>query len=409
MGFLGPLQVVGRCDVGRSRKQNQDYVGHRLTPAGMLLVVCDGMGGHSGGQLASRLAVETIEEICLSPPVAGESPQELLTRALEEANRRLRKVGRSDPAIHKLGSTVVVALVTDVGAYIAHVGDSRAYLQQGGHLSRLTSDHSVIQRMVDQGLLSEADAENHPNASVVSRALGQKDELEVECRPTPVPLGPGDRILLCSDGLSRMVGDPGIETLLAGNPDPERAAELLVAQANSLGGDDNVSVLIVEPLPARGGGPTGSVLMWVAAAALALSLVLMVTLGLVLAAGRSSQLSPPAPTRGDAGAGVSLPAPPSPDPAPSAGPPARSRPIVKPIIRLRPGAPYPPPATRAAIPDREPKQDSFGSDVLLPGGKRVVPGGRSGRETQIRRSRPRRPRRRSRDDVFDKGAFPNNE
>ena len=239
------LRVGHVTDAGRERVDNQDAVTELRTEFGHLLFVADGMGGHAGGQRASGLAVEAALDTFAGSDDFFGTTASMLRRVLESANKAIHDGAEESPDLKGMGSTGVAAVVRADGAYLAHVGDSRAYLLRAGGIARLTRDHTVVQRMLDDGLLGPAQAAGHPDASVLAKALGRDSGVEVELYSTPVPLMAGDRILLCSDGLYDVVEDPDIAT--AGIADsPAEAAQRLVDMANAAGGPDNITVLIAE-------------------------------------------------------------------------------------------------------------------------------------------------------------------
>lgn len=241
-------------DPGRdpAKQVNEDASGYAETPFGHLAVVCDGMGGHEAGREASQAAVRTIIEHARGSQ--AELPAGLvLKRAIEQAGRAVYALGGAAPPEHRPGSTCVALLIHPAGAEVAHAGDSRGYLVRRGHLERLTRDHSMVQELVDSGMLSPADALRHPEANKITRALGITPEVSVEVRAEPVPLEPGDVLLLATDGLTDLVSDPEILDVLERRVPSGTAVacQELVQLANSRGGHDNVTALVlaVRELP----------------------------------------------------------------------------------------------------------------------------------------------------------------
>lgn len=226
--------IGARSDVGRVRDGNEDsYLVQEP-----LFVVADGMGGHVAGDVASRLAVETIG----NEVPAGTVPDlRTLESAVKEANLAIWERAQSEPALQGMGTTCTLVLVVDDEARIAHVGDSRAYLLRDGKLEQITEDHTLVARMVKEGRLSAEEADHHPQRSIVTRALGVDSEVAVDT--TSVALKKGDRLLVCSDGLTSMIGTDQIREVLAGEPDPQSAADRLVDLANQAGGEDNITVV----------------------------------------------------------------------------------------------------------------------------------------------------------------------
>ena len=226
------VRVGAATDIGLVREGNEDsYLVEQP-----LFAVADGMGGHRGGEVASRLALETIESLFRR----GEGA---LAEQVQEANRAVYERSSMDRAVAGMGTTLTAALVEADRARLAHVGDSRAYLFRRGELRMLTEDHTLVNRMVQQGEITEAEAERHPQRSVVTRALGVERSVPVD--EVIVDLEPGDRLLICSDGLTSMVDDAAIADLLGHQADPQRAAETLVDAANRAGGVDNTTVIVV--------------------------------------------------------------------------------------------------------------------------------------------------------------------
>lgn len=236
-------------DVGRQRAGgvNQDAALALDLPRGGLYAVADGMGGHAAGELAANLALDTLTQQYLD---GRGPPPERLAEAVQAANLAVLRhaVGESVG----MGTTLIVALVDRGAAIVAHVGDSRAYLLRGGQLQRLTDDHSWVAEQVRLGLLSEEEARTHQWKSVVNNALGGEERVRLEL--FGVPLKAGDRLLLCSDGLSGVVTEPELQGLLARPESPDGVARLLVDAANDAGGPDNITAVIVDcqqhqPLP----------------------------------------------------------------------------------------------------------------------------------------------------------------
>ena len=223
-------------DPGRRRRRNEDsYV---VRPP--LFAVADGMGGAQAGELASRIAVEAMGE------ESGSSGEERVATLIREANRRVFARSHEDAAASGMGTTMTAALVGDDGTVtIGHVGDSRAYLLRSGRLEQLTEDHSLVAELVRSGRLSAEEAESHPQRSVITRALGTDRDVDVDV--FTVRAEPGDLFLLCSDGLTTMVDDEEILSVVSeGRGDLEATARDLVSRANRGGGEDNITVVFFE-------------------------------------------------------------------------------------------------------------------------------------------------------------------
>jgi len=236
-----------RTDTGRKRRRNEDA----LVCEPPLFAIADGMGGAKAGEVASRLAAETLREQELGDLPAPEQTVELI----REANRRVFAYSSENASARGMGTTMTVALVEGNKVTIGHVGDSRAYLLRDEQLTQLTQDHSLVAELVRSGRLSAEEAESHPRRSVITRALGTDSEVEVDV----FSLQGQDRdiYLLCSDGLTSMVSDDEIASLLsASRDDLDEATRKLVAAANQAGGEDNISVVLfslegVEPEPGQ--------------------------------------------------------------------------------------------------------------------------------------------------------------
>ena len=223
-----------RTDVGSQRERNEDS----LIVSPPLFVVADGMGGHNAGDVASEVAVNTLAALAPTIPDV-----DLLGRAVESANHAVitesQKAGRNG-----MGTTITACVVQDEKIAIAHVGDSRAYLLHTGKLQQITRDHSWVADMVEQGQLTPEEARVHPNRSVITRALGSDPYMQPDLYE--VTASEGDRLLLCSDGLTGMVDDGSIQSMLARIRDPQRCAAALVNEAIANGGSDNITVIVVD-------------------------------------------------------------------------------------------------------------------------------------------------------------------
>jgi PPM family protein phosphatase len=234
------LEPFGATDAGKVRQNNEDALLVGEGKDETLFAVADGIGGFEAGEVASRIAVEVLRE--LEPGTPFET-------AIAEANRRILAVGRGDERLSGMGTTVVAVRFGGTPerpvAEVAHVGDSRAYLLRGGSMRPLTEDHSLVAELVRSGDLTRDQAAEHPQKNLITRALGAEDEVDVDTAVLPVEAG--DRILLCSDGLSDMVAEGRISEILAESPDdPEATARSLLSAALEAGGADNVTVVVVD-------------------------------------------------------------------------------------------------------------------------------------------------------------------
>ncbi|MGE5434077.1 MAG: Stp1/IreP family PP2C-type Ser/Thr phosphatase [Candidatus Doudnabacteria bacterium] len=222
-------------DIGRVRTHNEDSI--LAQPP--LFVVADGLGGHEAGEVASSMAVETLRDYAPRKPDA-----KALARAVRAANREVLRAAREGLGKQGMGTTMTAAIVEGTRIAIAQVGDSRAYLLHAGVLERVTEDHSMVADMIRMGQLTEAESRYHPNRSVITRALGTDPNMTAD--PYEFDAEPGDRLLLCSDGLTSMLEDAAIAEMLTGYRDPAVAARALVDASNDAGGHDNISVIIVD-------------------------------------------------------------------------------------------------------------------------------------------------------------------
>ncbi len=238
------LRVGAKSHVGKVRTDNQDRMGRFPSLHGELYIVADGMGGHKGGALAAAMTIDGFEAQLMNTP-PGVSPEQALQRAAQKVNFDIYQKANDDNETAKMGATLVLGLVRGNQLIVGHAGDSRAYLFRDGKLSRLTYDHSVVQRMIDHKILTEEQARNHPDASIITRAFGQEPELELEITP-PVDLRPGDGILLCSDGLSGYVDDGLIQQVIRRNTDAQQVTDALIDLALSVGGEDNVTIQFLQ-------------------------------------------------------------------------------------------------------------------------------------------------------------------
>ncbi|HWE08605.1 MAG TPA: Stp1/IreP family PP2C-type Ser/Thr phosphatase [Solirubrobacteraceae bacterium] len=243
--MLRAADTIWKTDTGRQRRDNEDNAFVRAP----LFVVADGMGGAQAGEVASALAVEEFQQ---KLPDEGSAEERLSTR-IREANRRIYERSRVEHEHAGMGTTLTAVYVEDDDLAVAHVGDSRAYIFRDGTLTRLTQDHSLVEELVRQGKLTEEQAAEHPQRSIITRALGI--ELDVEVDTWTYPVRAGDVVLLCSDGLTSMIDEDRIAEILAGEPNLEGAGERLIKAANDAGGRDNITVVLFRLEDA--GGPAG--------------------------------------------------------------------------------------------------------------------------------------------------------
>jgi PPM family protein phosphatase len=243
------LQSVGLTDIGMVRRTNEDAFG--IAHEAGIFVVCDGMGGAAGGEIASHLAVEVAtEKLCGS---GGDDLRAAMEGAISAANRQVYSRASADSSLHGMGTTLVAAIVQRTCAMIAHVGDSRCYLFRAGELTRQTKDHSLVDEQVRMGQLTEDEAERSPLRNVITRAIGTQRSVSPEI--TELLLEPGDILLLCSDGLTRELSDERIAQVIAEDGSLETTCRSLIEAAKQAGGRDNITCVLAkvtlgeEPLP----------------------------------------------------------------------------------------------------------------------------------------------------------------
>ncbi len=227
------VEEAYRSDVGRQRSANEDSYYARAP----LFAVADGMGGAQAGEVASRIAAESF-----SPDTKVEpSPETYLRGIAEDANARIHRLAQADSSRSGMGTTLTAALLSDDELSLAHVGDSRAYRWRDGELKLLTSDHSLVEELRRQGRLTDAQAEDHPQRSIITRALGPEPQVEVDTMTYRAR--PDDVYLICSDGLTTMIKEAAIAQILAESGTLEQAVDRLVSEANAAGGRDNITVV----------------------------------------------------------------------------------------------------------------------------------------------------------------------
>ncbi|MBN2025557.1 MAG: Stp1/IreP family PP2C-type Ser/Thr phosphatase [Actinobacteria bacterium] len=241
------MRYAALSETGKVRVRNEDS----YCADGHVFIVADGMGGHRAGEVASATA---IEEFVRFEENNGEIPPlERIRGGIQAANLALMRMAGDDPELEGMGTTFTMVLV-EGDLYLGHVGDSRAYIWRKGALRPLTRDHSLVQRMVSEGYISPGEARVHPQRNIILRALGVSGELEVDL--DIVDTAPGDRLLLCSDGLSGFVEDAELEAIVSLASEPEECCRRLVDAALERGGIDNITVIVIdlEDESERGGG-----------------------------------------------------------------------------------------------------------------------------------------------------------
>lgn len=240
--------VSAKTDIGMKRSTNQDSFSYGQLDSGAVTwaVVCDGMGGMAAGNIASSTAVEVISgsfENNLSPKSSASVVRNLLKSSIESANARVHNMAFEKEEYRGMGTTVVAVVVIKGVAYIAHAGDSRMYFYSNNQLTQITTDHSVVQTLIEKGQLTEQEAKNHPNKNVITRALGVNSYIDIDFEE--IEVSQGDSLLLCTDGLTNCIDDELIKLATSDNDFPT-LAERLVELANQNGGYDNITAVAVK-------------------------------------------------------------------------------------------------------------------------------------------------------------------
>ncbi|MFI5303544.1 MAG: Stp1/IreP family PP2C-type Ser/Thr phosphatase [Nitrospiria bacterium] len=241
-----PIKVSAISDIGKVRKGNEDSWG--VFQDISLCIVADGMGGHKAGDIASKLAVETIYQVLRerkhSDDLRFEQISHYLNDSIQKANLKIFEEGKKNPGQAGMGTTVVVTWIKNDNATIAYVGDSRAYLLRKNNLRQITSDHTLVNDYLTKGLLQLNEVDHHPLRHVLSRAVGPQEQVEADI--LCVPLQPGDILLLCTDGLSNMLSKDKMEDILNSPESIETKNQRLINQALDSGGSDNVTAMLIQ-------------------------------------------------------------------------------------------------------------------------------------------------------------------
>ena len=242
------MKIVAKTDQGKVRKDNQDSFAAGELPGGVVwAVVCDGMGGAEGGQIASSLAVETfMKELraLLREDMSMEQLRELASFCVAQANTAVYQRSIEDEDCRGMGTTLVSAVAGEKGTVVCNVGDSRAYLIRGGEITRITHDHSVVQTLVENGNITAEEARTHPNRNLITRALGTEEI--TQCDAFEVSLAQGDKLLLCTDGLVVTATDEDICRAVCAEESTEKNLDELIALAKAQGAPDNVTVVLAQ-------------------------------------------------------------------------------------------------------------------------------------------------------------------
>lgn len=252
------LELANLTDTGRVREINEDYYCYfepeddeAFRVKGRLAVVADGMGGHIGGQVASGLAVDTVKSVYASEP--AQDPREALVTGFRKAHAAIHDYVREHPDLKSMGTTCTAAVIRDLQLYYGHIGDSRLYLIHNGAISQVTRDHSMVNRLLEEGKITQEEAAVHPDRNVLTAALGMQSQPSADFSQTPLDLWPGDIVLICSDGLHGLVSDEEMNAV-ARTASPRDACRTLVDMAMDRGGHDNITIQVLKlggPAPQR--------------------------------------------------------------------------------------------------------------------------------------------------------------
>jgi len=248
------MELGSLSDVGCQRENNEDYYSYwepadaeQFARKGRLAIVADGMGGHEGGQEASRIAAQAIQEVYAA--ASEGDPQAWLAAGFEAAHQRILSYAEAHPKLQGMGTTCTAAALVGHDLYYAHVGDSRLYLVRGSNISRLTHDHSYVGRLVENGAITAEQAESHPQRHILTNALGAGSSVSLDHPDAPVEVENGDVLVLCTDGLWSVVSEDEIRTAVAA--EPSAACRDLVALAKERGGPDNITIQVIAVRSAR--------------------------------------------------------------------------------------------------------------------------------------------------------------
>ncbi len=234
------MELCGKSHCGMVRETNEDSFAIKELPGCSLLIVADGMGGHKAGEVASKTAVQKIQEYITEQMETEPIPQ-LLEKAMQAANDEIYHRAKADPECATMGTTAVICCVMEKEAYFANVGDSRAYLLGLSGMEQVTEDHSLVMELLRQGEITEEEAYNHPQKNVITRALGTEHKVQTDV--FHCELEPEDMIILCSDGLTGMVSEEEIASVMWSETPLEERLDSLVSMANERGGYDNITII----------------------------------------------------------------------------------------------------------------------------------------------------------------------
>lgn len=244
------MKLFSITDVGKRRELNEDYIYTSSEPVGNLpnlFIVADGMGGHNAGDFASKHAVEMVVEV-IKRFKDEYDPENIMQKAIDEANSYIRKLSKENGSLKGMGTTLVMATCQDNVVIAANVGDSRMYVIND-FITQITTDHSLVEEMVNLGGIDREAARTHPDKNIITRAVGVKEYVVVDF--FEVHIGEKEKLLLCTDGLTNMLKDEEIHQIIVNSADISEAGKKLIAAANENGGRDNIAVVLVEPFGGR--------------------------------------------------------------------------------------------------------------------------------------------------------------
>jgi protein phosphatase len=243
------LKVAVVTDLGNIRTNNEDtglffrVADPQVTrEKGALLMVADGMGGHAAGEVASKMAADTISKEYFKNGAAG-NIEKSLSKIFALANKNIYEASSANQALRGMGTTCTALVVVNNLVYYAHVGDSRAYMVKKNSIARITTDHTYVQQLVQEGQITAAEAEEHPQRNILTNAMGTKPQIRIDTGQFDLPFEENDSLLVCSDGLYDYLDDAEIAAMVNGNS-PQEAADALVAEAKKRGGHDNITVVL---------------------------------------------------------------------------------------------------------------------------------------------------------------------
>ena len=242
------IAIGNTTNVGKVREHNEDYMAHFATPMGYCIIICDGMGGHVAGEVASQNATVSIQQFLQDPKNEDPDIPLVLKNAIEFANYQLKEMVNQNPELRGMGTTCVLALIKMGQLYTAHVGDSRIYLVRSGSIRQITKDHSSVQKLIDAGALTEEEAEVSDKKNEILKAIGIFDKADPTITEMPLTLLENDKLLLCSDGLTAHLTKEKILETVQSFGNIQNTALKLTEQANNGGGSDNITVQLIHYL-----------------------------------------------------------------------------------------------------------------------------------------------------------------